>query len=107
MVDSRRPTPLATATMRMPAAPAEKVPVAKRAIPPTAASAIVRHQTAPRAWTGRRVGTRSGDDRKDMTCIEQMVLPSEAFAIAQLIQRSIGEGWMELTRRIPELSAKV
>jgi hypothetical protein len=46
------------------------------------------------------------DDRENMTRIQQMVLPPEAFAgVKQLIQRSIGEGWTELTRRMPELSA--
>ena len=46
------------------------------------------------------------DDRENMTRIQQMVLPPEAFAgVAQLIQRAIGGDWTELTRRMPELSA--
>ncbi len=46
------------------------------------------------------------DDRENMTRIQQMVLPPEAFAgVKQLIQRAIGDDWAELTRRIPELSA--
>ena len=46
------------------------------------------------------------DDRENMTRIQQMVLPPEAFAgVKQLIQRSIGDDWAELTRRMPELSA--
>ena len=46
------------------------------------------------------------DDRENMTRIQQMVLPPEAFAgVKQLIQGSIGDGWAELTRRMPELSA--
>jgi hypothetical protein len=35
-----------------------------------------------------------------------MVLSPEAFAgVTQLIQGSIGDGWTELTRRMPELTA--
>lgn len=46
------------------------------------------------------------DDRENMTRIQQMVLPPEAFAgVKQLIQRAIGDDWAELTRRMPELSA--
>ena len=46
------------------------------------------------------------DDRENMTRIQQMVLPPAAFAgVKQLIQGSIGDGWAELTRRMPELSA--
>ena len=45
------------------------------------------------------------EDRENMTRIQQMVLPAEAFAGAkQLIQRAIGDDWGELTRRIPELA---
>ena len=46
------------------------------------------------------------DDRENMTRIQQMVLPPEAFAgVKQLIQRAIGDDWTELTRRMPDLSA--
>ena len=47
------------------------------------------------------------DDRENMTRIQQMVLPPEAFAGVkqQLIQRAIGDDWRELTRRMPELTA--
>ena len=46
------------------------------------------------------------DDRENMTRIQQMVLPPEAFAgVKRLIQRAIGGDWAELTRRMPELSA--
>ena len=46
------------------------------------------------------------DDRENMTRIQQMVLPPEAFAgVKQLIRQAIGDDWAELTRRIPELSA--
>jgi hypothetical protein len=44
------------------------------------------------------------DDRENMTRIWQMVLPAEAFSgAAQLIRKSVGDDWAELTRRIPEL----
>ena len=46
------------------------------------------------------------DDRENMTRIQQMVLPPEAFAgVKQLIQQAIGDDWTELTRRMPELTA--
>ena len=46
------------------------------------------------------------DDRENMTRIQQMVMPPEAFVgVKQLIQQAIGDDWAELTRRIPELSA--
>jgi hypothetical protein len=46
------------------------------------------------------------DDRENMTRIQQMVMPPEAFAgVKQLIQQSIGDDWAELARRIPELEA--
>jgi hypothetical protein len=44
------------------------------------------------------------DDRENMTRIWQMVLPPPAFAqVKLLIQKAIGKGWAELTRRIPAL----
>jgi hypothetical protein len=44
------------------------------------------------------------DDRENMTRIWQMVMPAPAFAmIKQLIQKAVGTGWAELTRRIPTL----
>ncbi len=46
------------------------------------------------------------DDRENMTRIQLMVQPPEAFAaVTRLIQRAIGDGWTELTRRMPELTA--
>lgn len=46
------------------------------------------------------------DDRENMTRVWQMVMPAEVFAGAiQLVHRAIGDGWTELTRRIPELAA--
>ena len=55
------------------------------------------------AWLFPLIGD---DDRENMTRIQQMVLPPEAFAgVKQLIQRAIGDDWAELTRRMPGLSA--
>lgn len=46
------------------------------------------------------------EDRENMTRIWQMVMSAEAFAgAAQLIRKSVGDDWTELTRRIPELPA--
>jgi NRPS condensation-like uncharacterized protein len=46
------------------------------------------------------------DDRENMLRIFQMVLPSEAFAgVSQLAKQAVGDGWVELTRRMPELPA--
>ena len=46
------------------------------------------------------------DDRENMTRIQQMVLPPEAFAgVKQLIRQAIGDDWAELTRRMPELAS--
>ena len=45
------------------------------------------------------------DDRENMTRIWQNVMPAEAFAGAtQLVAAAIGDGWTELSRRIPELA---
>jgi hypothetical protein len=44
------------------------------------------------------------DDRENMTRIWQMVLPPPAFSqVKLLIQKAVGKGWAELTRRIPAL----
>ena len=44
------------------------------------------------------------DDRENMTRIWQQVMPAPAFAgIKGLIKQAIGDGWAELTRRIPTL----
>src|SRR5881227_2694355 len=44
------------------------------------------------------------DDRENMTRIWQMVMPPEAFAGSiGLVHLAIGDGWTELSRRIPEL----
>jgi len=44
------------------------------------------------------------DDRENMTRIWQMVMPAEVFGkIKLLIKQAVGDGWAELTRRIPGL----
>lgn len=44
------------------------------------------------------------DDRENMTRIWQMVMPADAFAGAlRLVEGAIGDEFVELTRRIPEL----
>jgi hypothetical protein len=45
------------------------------------------------------------DDRENMTRIWQMVMPAPVFEGAKLlIQKTIGEDWEELRRRIPTLA---
>jgi len=44
------------------------------------------------------------DDRENMTCIWQMVMPAPAFAgVKELIKKAVGSDWAELTHRIPTL----
>jgi hypothetical protein len=45
------------------------------------------------------------DDRENMTRIWQMVMPPEVFEMVKpLIHQAVGEGWAELTRRLPTLA---
>ena len=47
----------------------------------------------------------SDDDREKMTRIFQAMMPAPAFAATmQLVHDAIGDGWPELTRRIPSLA---
>ena len=44
------------------------------------------------------------DDRENITRVFQMAMPAPAFAATmQLVHDAIGDGWPELTRRIPSL----
>jgi hypothetical protein len=53
------------------------------------------------AWLFPLIGN---DDRENMTRIWQMVMPPPAFTgVKELIKKSIGSDWTELTRRIPTL----
>jgi hypothetical protein len=48
----------------------------------------------------------SDNDRENMTRIMQMANPPDVFAgAAQLIKKAVGDGWMELEKRIPELAS--
>jgi hypothetical protein len=56
------------------------------------------------AWMFPLLGN---DDRENMTRIWQMVLPAPVFSgVKGLIGKAIGDGWVELTRRIPTLLDK-
>jgi hemerythrin-like domain-containing protein len=45
------------------------------------------------------------DDRENMVRVWQMLMPEPVFAgVKQLVQNTVGDGWAELTRRIPGLS---
>jgi hypothetical protein len=53
------------------------------------------------AWMFPLIGH---DDRENMTRIWQMVMPPPAFAVVrELIRKSVGNDWSELSRRIPTL----
>jgi hypothetical protein len=53
------------------------------------------------AWLFPLIGH---DDRENMTRIWQMVMPPPTFnGVKELIRKSIGSDWAELTRRIPTL----
>jgi hemerythrin-like domain-containing protein len=53
------------------------------------------------AWLFPLIGN---DDRENMTRIFQVMLPPPAFAgVKELIKKTVGPEWAELTRRIPTL----
>ncbi|NYT17700.1 MAG: hemerythrin domain-containing protein [Methanomicrobiales archaeon] len=53
------------------------------------------------AWMFPLIGH---EDRENMTRIWQMVLPAPAFTgVKEIIKKTIGSDWAELTRRIPTL----
>jgi hypothetical protein len=53
------------------------------------------------AWMFPLIGN---DDRENMTRIWQMVMPAAVFAqVKPLIQKTLGDDWTELARRIPDL----
>jgi hypothetical protein len=44
------------------------------------------------------------DDRENLMRIWQLVMPAEMFGGAKsLVQKTVGDGWAEMTRRMPEL----
>jgi len=55
------------------------------------------------AWMFPLLGEQ---DRENMTCVWQLVMPPEVFAgCMKLVHEAVGPGWAELNRRIPELAA--
>jgi len=83
----------------------ERIPVPEQGKAVGVMSSTVPQDRFPEviAWMFPLIGD---DDRENMLRIWQMVMPPEAFAGAtQLVQQAVGDGWAELTRRIPELSA--
>lgn len=55
------------------------------------------------AWLFPLLGS---DDRENMIRIWQMLMPAEAFAgVRKLVQKTVGDGWVDLTQRIPGLSS--
>jgi len=54
------------------------------------------------AWMFPLIGN---DDREKMTLVWQMVMPAPVFAgVKPLIQKTLGDDWPELVRRIPSLA---
>jgi hypothetical protein len=83
----------------------ERVPVPDqgKAIGIMAGEIPPERQPAFIAWLFPLIGD---DDRENMLRIFQMVMPPEVFAgVSQIARQSVGDGWMELTRRMPELRA--
>jgi hypothetical protein len=81
----------------------ERVPIEEQRKATGIMSSTVPQERFPEviAWEFPLIGT---DDRENMTQILQMVLPPPVFAqVKQLIQKTIGNDWAELVRRIPSL----
>lgn len=82
----------------------ERVPMPDQAKAVSVMASTVPPERFPEviAWMFPLIGD---DDRENMTRIWQMVMPPPFFAkIKLLIQKATGEGWAELTRRIPNLA---
>ncbi len=77
-------------------------------LPEQAKAASLMASTVPQArfpdliaWMFPLIGD---NDRENMTRIWRMVMPTETFAkLKPLIHKATGDGWAELTRRIPTL----
>ena len=81
----------------------ERVPIPDQAKALGVMSSTVPQDRFPEvvAWMFPLMGHT---DRENMTRIWQMVMPAETFGfVKQLIQKAIGDDWVELTRRIPGL----
>jgi hypothetical protein len=81
----------------------ERIPVPDQAKALGLMSSTVPQERFPEVvtWIVPLIGD---DDRENMTRIWQMVLPAEMFEkVKALIKQAAGDGWTELTRRIPGL----
>jgi hypothetical protein len=82
----------------------ERIPVPEQAKALGVMSSTIPQERFPEviAWMFPLVGD---DDRENMTRIWQMVMPPPMFEMVKpLIHQAIGDGWAELTRRIPTLA---
>jgi hypothetical protein len=83
----------------------ERIPVPEQGKAVGVMASAVPQERFPEviAWMFPLIGD---DDRENMLRIWKMVMPPEGFAGASLLVKSaVGDGWAELTRRFPELSA--
>ena len=81
----------------------ERIPMPEQAKAGSLMASTVPQERFPEliAWMFPLIGD---NDRENMTRIWQMVMPAPVFGgIKQLIHQAVGEGWAELTRRIPTL----
>jgi hypothetical protein len=81
----------------------ERIPLSEQAKAIGIMSSTVPQDRFPEAvvWLYPLIGP---DDRENLTRIWQMAMPPPVFAqVKQLIQKAIGNDWVELTRRIPTL----
>lgn len=81
----------------------ERIPIPDQAKAVARMSSTIPAERFPEviAWLFPLIGL---GDRENMTRIWQMVLPAPAFAgLKPLIQKATGDGWAELTQRIPSL----
>jgi hypothetical protein len=81
----------------------ERIPVADQGKAVGIMSSKIPPERFPEvvAWLFPLIGH---DDRENMTRIWQMVMPPPAFAgVKELIRKSVGSDWAELSRRIPTL----
>jgi hypothetical protein len=81
----------------------ERIPLSEQAKAIGIMSSTVPQDRFPEAvvWLYPLIGP---DDRENLTRIWQMAMPLPVFAqVKQLIQKAIGNDWVELTRRIPTL----
>ena len=84
----------------------ERIPVPEQAKALGVMASTVPQERFPEVitWMFPLIGD---DDRENMTRIWQMVLPPPVFEMVKpLIHKAIGDGWAELTRRIPTLEVQ-